>query len=75
VPLHLMQSNGGVTPAERARELPIALAMSGPAAGVIGGARLKDQGVSNCGMARKDSSSGRRRTRVVNDDGSILEGG
>jgi N-methylhydantoinase A len=40
VPLHLMQSNGGVTPAERARQLPIALAMSGPAAGVIGGARL-----------------------------------
>ena len=40
VPLHLMQSNGGVAPAERARELPIALAASGPAAGVIGGARL-----------------------------------
>ncbi|MBJ7247754.1 MAG: hydantoinase/oxoprolinase family protein [Thermoleophilia bacterium] len=40
VPLHLMQSNGGVTPAERARQLPIVLATSGPAAGVIGGARL-----------------------------------
>jgi N-methylhydantoinase A len=40
VPLHLMQTNGGVTPAQRARELPIALSASGPAAGVIGGARL-----------------------------------
>ena len=40
VPLHLMQTNGGVTPAKRARELPIALSASGPAAGVIGGARL-----------------------------------
>ena len=40
VPLHLMQSNGGVTDAVRARSLPIALAASGPAAGVIGGARL-----------------------------------
>ena len=40
VPLHLMQTNGGVTPAARARELPIALSASGPAAGVIGGARL-----------------------------------
>jgi N-methylhydantoinase A len=40
VPLHLMQSNGGVAPAGRARSLPIALAASGPAAGVIGGARL-----------------------------------
>lgn len=40
VPLHLMQSNGGVAPAARARSLPIALAASGPAAGVIGGARL-----------------------------------
>jgi N-methylhydantoinase A len=40
VPLHLMQTNGGVTPAGRARELPIALSASGPAAGVIGGARL-----------------------------------
>ena len=40
VPLHLMQSNGGVAPAERARSLPIALAASGPAAGVIGGAQL-----------------------------------
>jgi len=40
VPLHLMQTNGGVAPAERARELPIALAASGPAAGVIGGGRL-----------------------------------
>ena len=40
VPLHLMQTNGGVAPAGRARELPIGLAASGPAAGVIGGAKL-----------------------------------
>ena len=40
VPLHMMQTNGGVAPAARARELPIALSASGPAAGVIGGARL-----------------------------------
>ena len=40
VPLHMMQTNGGVAPAGRARELPIALSASGPAAGVIGGARL-----------------------------------
>ena len=47
-PLHLMQSNGGVTPAARAREQPIALAASGPAAGVIGGARLAaDAGEAN----------------------------
>jgi N-methylhydantoinase A len=42
VPVHLMQTNGGVTPAGRARELPIGLAASGPAAGVIGGARLAE---------------------------------
>ncbi len=42
VPLHLMQTNGGVASADRARELPIGLAASGPAAGVIGGARLAD---------------------------------
>ena len=42
VPLHLMQTNGGVAAADRARELPIALAASGPAAGVIGGARLAE---------------------------------
>ncbi len=47
-PLHLMQSNGGVAPAERARDRPIALAASGPAAGVIGGARLaRDAGETN----------------------------
>jgi N-methylhydantoinase A len=40
VPVHLMQSSGGVTTAGSAAELPVALAASGPAAGVIGGARL-----------------------------------
>jgi N-methylhydantoinase A len=39
-PLHLMQSNGGVARAEAAARLPVALIASGPAAGVIGGARL-----------------------------------
>lgn len=40
VPLHLMQSNGGVTPARDGEELPIGLIASGPAGGVIGAARL-----------------------------------
>jgi N-methylhydantoinase A len=39
-PLHLMQSNGGVATAAAAAELPVGLAASGPAAGVIGAARL-----------------------------------
>ena len=40
VPVYLMQTNGGVTPADRAQQLPIGLAASGPAAGVTGGARM-----------------------------------
>lgn len=40
VPMHLMQSTGGVATADVAAELPVALAASGPAAGVIGSARL-----------------------------------
>jgi N-methylhydantoinase A len=40
VPLHLMQSSGGVATAAAAAELPVTLAASGPAAGVIGSARL-----------------------------------
>ena len=40
VPMHLMQSSGGVATADVAAELPVALAASGPAAGVIGCARL-----------------------------------
>ncbi len=43
VPVHLMQSNGGVSTARRAGELPVGLIASGPAAAVIGGAR---QGVA-----------------------------
>jgi N-methylhydantoinase A len=39
-PLHLMQSNGGVARSEAAARLPVALIASGPAAGVIGAARL-----------------------------------
>lgn len=39
-PLHLMQSNGGVARAAEAKRLPVALIASGPAAGVIGAARI-----------------------------------
>jgi N-methylhydantoinase A len=39
-PLHLMQSNGGVATADAAARLPVGLVASGPAAGVIGAARL-----------------------------------
>jgi N-methylhydantoinase A len=39
-PLHLMQSNGGVATADMGARLPIGLIASGPAAGVIGAARL-----------------------------------
>lgn len=39
-PLHLMQSNGGLATAEDAARLPVGLIASGPAAGVIGAARL-----------------------------------
>jgi N-methylhydantoinase A/oxoprolinase/acetone carboxylase beta subunit len=41
-PLHLMQSNGGVSTAEIAGRMPVALAASGPAAAVIGAARMGD---------------------------------
>ncbi len=39
-PLLLMQSNGGLTPAEAAAELPMNIIESGPAAGVIGAQSL-----------------------------------
>jgi N-methylhydantoinase A len=39
-PLQLMQSNGGVATVAAAARTPVALAASGPAAGVIGAARL-----------------------------------
>jgi N-methylhydantoinase A len=39
-PLHLMQSNGGVATARTAARLPVGLIASGPAAGVLGGARI-----------------------------------
>ncbi|HLI61483.1 MAG TPA: hydantoinase/oxoprolinase family protein [Solirubrobacteraceae bacterium] len=41
--LHLMQSNGGVATAGTAADLPAGLASSGPAAGVIGAARLAER--------------------------------
>lgn len=40
VPVHLMQSNGGVALAKHAARLPVALAASGPAAAVVGAARI-----------------------------------
>jgi N-methylhydantoinase A len=42
VPLHLMQSNGGVTSAEIAGSLPVSIVASGPAAGALGGAKLAE---------------------------------
>ena len=42
-PLLIMQSNGGVMPAEAASETPIYIIESGPAAGVIGALRLSDK--------------------------------
>ncbi len=38
--LHVMQSNGGITTASRAREQPIQTLLSGPVGGTIGGAAL-----------------------------------
>lgn len=40
LPLHLMQSNGGLATADVVADLPVALAASGPAAAVIGAAKL-----------------------------------
>ena len=39
-PLHLMQSNGGLTTAEMASEMPVHVIESGPAAGVVGAQAL-----------------------------------
>lgn len=39
-PLHMMQSNGGVATASVAARVPVGLIASGPAAGVIGAARV-----------------------------------
>ena len=39
-PLHLMQSNGGLAPADFAAAYPAHIVESGPAAGVVGGAAL-----------------------------------
>src|SRR6202022_5035223 len=39
-PLLLMQSNGGLTPAKAAAEMPINIIESGPAAGVVGAQQL-----------------------------------
>ncbi len=40
VPVQLMRSNGGLAAASTVSELPVALVTSGPAAGVVGAARL-----------------------------------
>ena len=42
-PIRIVQSNGGTTSIESARARPISLVESGPAAGVIGAARLGDR--------------------------------
>jgi N-methylhydantoinase A/oxoprolinase/acetone carboxylase beta subunit len=39
-PVHIMRSNGGLAAAKAAAELPVSLVTSGPAAGVVGAARL-----------------------------------
>lgn len=43
VPLNIMQSNGGILPAELAARKPIFIIESGPAAGVVGAQRLGDR--------------------------------
>jgi N-methylhydantoinase A len=43
VPLNIMQSNGGVLPAELAARKPIFIIESGPAAGVVGAKRLGER--------------------------------
>jgi N-methylhydantoinase A len=42
-PLRIMQSNGGLRPAERAAARPVHLVVSGPAAGVVGGREIGRQ--------------------------------
>jgi N-methylhydantoinase A len=42
VPLHVMQSSGGILSAQAAREHPIQTLLSGPAGGTMGGAALAD---------------------------------
>jgi N-methylhydantoinase A len=41
--LHIMQSSGGVTTAESARQTPVQALLSGPVGGTIGGTRLAEQ--------------------------------
>jgi len=41
--LHIIRSNGGVSPAQIAAEQPVTLLLSGPAAGVLGGAWAGNQ--------------------------------
>jgi N-methylhydantoinase A len=40
--IHIMRSNGGVAPARQAAEDPVTLLLSGPAAGVLGGAAASE---------------------------------
>ncbi|HEY0389525.1 MAG TPA: hydantoinase/oxoprolinase family protein [Gaiellales bacterium] len=67
VPLYLMQTNGGVTPADRAQQLPIGLAASGPAAGVTGGARL-------AGLVGEESALTFDMGGTTADIGLVLDG-
>lgn len=39
-PLHLLQSNGGLTPVDSMRRLPVTIALSGPAGGAMGACHL-----------------------------------
>jgi N-methylhydantoinase A len=41
-PLHIMQSSGGVTTADVAREKPVQALLSGPVGGTVGGAKLAE---------------------------------
>lgn len=78
LPVHYMQSGGGIISAKTARSLPILLALSGPAAGVLGGVYLAreadvgdvitfDMGGTSCDVAM--ISGGRLELR----DGFELE--
>ncbi len=58
-PLHLMRSSGGVARAADAAALPVGLISSGPAAGVIGAARV----AAAAGVARRAHDRRRRHHR------------
>jgi N-methylhydantoinase A len=70
-PIAIMQSNGGVMPAEAAADFPIRTLESGPAGGVIGGQALsRELGIRNviCGDV-----GGTSFDVALIEDGAILE--